>query len=104
MLRLQRGDALVGVPIFLPRDRRIPASEVPASARFSRPFRADRELLQRERKEGVPGALSATAYLTVLAIAFSLLALIAWALLRLEGDVSRRTRRARRTLTRGATT
>jgi hypothetical protein len=91
MLRLQRGDALVGVPIFLPRDRGIPAPEVPATASFSRSFQADRELLQRERKEDVPEALTAAAYLTVLAIAFSLIGLIAWVLLRLEGGASRRT-------------
>ena len=34
-------------------------------------------MLQRERKEDVPGALTMAAYLTVLAIALSLLALIA---------------------------
>ena len=42
-----------------------------------------------ERKEGVPASLSASAYLTVLAIAFSLFALLGWALIRLEsGDAS----------------
>jgi hypothetical protein len=101
MLRLQQGDTLVGVPIFLPRDRGIPAPEVPASASFTRTFQADRELLQRERKEGVPGTLTATAYLTVLAIASSLLALLGWALVRLEGGATRPTRR---TPTKGAAT
>jgi hypothetical protein len=85
MLRLQRGDALVSVPIYLPRDRAIPAPEVPAQATFTREFRADHEVLQRERKKGVPGALTAAAYATVLAIALSLMALIAWALIRMEG-------------------
>ena len=85
MLRLQRGDALVSAPIYLPRDRAIPAPEVPAPATFTREFQADHELLQRERKKGVPGALTASAYVTVLAIALSLMALIAWALIRMEG-------------------
>ena len=54
-------------------------------ATFTREFQADHELLQRERKKGVPGALTASAYATVLAIALSLFALIAWALIRMEG-------------------
>jgi hypothetical protein len=85
MVRLQRGDGLVSVPLYLPRDRAIPAPEVPALTRFKREFRADHEYLQRERKEGVPGALTLGAYLTVLLIALSLMALIAWVLIRLEG-------------------
>ena len=93
MLRLQRGDALVSVPIYMPRDRAIPAPEVPARATFTREFQADHELLQRERKEGVPGALTASAYATVLAIALSLIALIAWALIRMEGGGGRSARR-----------
>jgi hypothetical protein len=85
MIRLQRGDGLVAVPIYLPFDRAIPAPEVPATASFTRDFRSDRELLQRERKEGVSGSLTAAAYATVLAIAISLAALIAWILIRIEG-------------------
>jgi hypothetical protein len=57
-------------------------------------------VLQRERKKGVPGVLTLVAYLTVLAIALGLIALIAWSLLRVdrgEGRPARagRTRRAR---------
>ena len=85
MVRLQSGDVLVSVPIYLPRDRGIPAPEVPAQASFTREFQADHELLQRERKAGVSGSLTASAYATVLAIALSLIALIAWALIRMEG-------------------
>jgi hypothetical protein len=84
MVRLHTGDSLVGVPIFLPEDRAIPAPEVPAQSRFTRDFVRDLVLLQRERKDDVPGALSAIAYLVVAAIAAALIALIAWALLRLE--------------------
>jgi hypothetical protein len=89
LLRLHRGDALVAVPIYLPRDRAIPAAEVPAKASFTRPFVRDLRLLQRERKAGVPGAITLLAYLSVAAIAGSLIALIAWALLRLEGTAAR---------------
>ena len=74
----------MSVPIYLPRDRAIPAPEVPAPASFTREFQADHELLQRERKEGVSGSLTVGAYATVLAIALSLMALIAWVLIRME--------------------
>jgi hypothetical protein len=89
MIRLHGGGSLVGVPIFLPEDRAIPAPEVPADAGFSREFVRDLVLLQRERKEDVPGGLSLIAYLTVAAIAAALVALIGWALLRLEEAAKR---------------
>jgi hypothetical protein len=85
MIRLHRDDSLVGVPIFLPEDRAIPAPEVPAEASFTREFVRDLALLQRERKDDVPAGLSLVAYLTVAAIAAAMLVLIAWVLLRLEG-------------------
>jgi hypothetical protein len=90
LVRLHTGDSLIGVPIFLPEDRAIPAPEVPAEARFTRDFVRDTVLLQREKKDDVPGALSAIAYLVVAAIGAALICLIAWALLRLEGAERRR--------------
>ena len=84
MVRLHRGDSLVGVPIFLPEDRAIPAPEVPAESRFTRDFVRDVVLLQREKKDDVPAALSTVAYLLVATIAAALIGLIAWVLLRLE--------------------
>ncbi len=89
LVRVHSGDSLVGVPIFMPEDRAIPAPEVPAQASFTRDFVRDLELLQRERKDDVPGALSAIAYLVVAAIAAALIALIAWVLLRLEASEPR---------------
>jgi hypothetical protein len=68
------------MPIYMPRDEVIPAKEVPAAANFTRGFAAGHEVLQRERKRGVPGALTVGAYLTVLAVALGLIALIAWSL------------------------
>jgi hypothetical protein len=85
MVRVQTGDALVSVPIYMPRDRAIPAPAVPARPAFTRSFVRDVKILQREQKDDVPGALKLIAYLTVAAIAAGLLALIAWALIRLEG-------------------
>ena len=83
-LRIQQGDALISMPLFMPRDEAIPAPEVPAEASFTRAFQPDVEVLQRERKQDVSGGLTLAAYLTVLAIALSLIALIAWALLRID--------------------
>src|SRR5215211_277024 len=95
-LRIQQGDALVSMPLFMPRDEAIPAKEVPAKPSFTRSFVADHEVLQRERKEGVSGALTLIAYLTVLAIALALIALIAWSLLRVDRGEGRSPGRAGR--------
>jgi hypothetical protein len=95
MVRVHTGRSLVAVPIYLPRDRAIPAPELPARASFTRPFERDVKILQREQKSGVPGGLKLAAYLTVGAIAAGLIVLLAWALLRLEGAEARRPRRSR---------
>jgi hypothetical protein len=83
MIRLQRGNAVDAVPIFLPDDPAIPAAEVPALPRFTRTFVPDSEVLQREQKTDVSGALTAIAYAVVAAVALALLALLAWGLHRL---------------------
>ena len=57
-LRIQQGDALISMPIFLPKDQAIPAKEVPAKASFTRAFLRDKKVLQREQKQGVPGFLT----------------------------------------------
>ena len=92
MVRVHTGSSLVAVPIYLPRDRAIPAPEVPAAASFTRPFVRDVKVLQREQKDDVPGVLKLIAYLTVGSIAAGLIALIAWALLRLEDNPPRQRR------------
>jgi hypothetical protein len=100
-LRIQQGDALISMPLFMPKDEAIPAPEVPAKASFVRDFQSDKSVLQREAKQGVSPVLTLIAYLTVLAIALSLIALIAWSLLRVDRGEARprtragRTRRAR---------
>jgi len=95
-MRIQQGDALVSMPLYMPRDEAIPAKEVPAEASFTRAFVADHEVLQRERKDDVPGFLTLVAYLTVLAIALGLIALIAWSLLRVDRGEPKPSRRFRR--------
>ena len=85
-IRLQRGREVLGLPVYLPRDTAIPAPGVPARPSFTRPFVDDHQLLQRERKQGVPGWLTTVAPLGVLALALGFLATLAWGL----GRVGRR--------------
>jgi hypothetical protein len=82
LIRLHNGNSLTAVPVFLPRDQAIPAKEVPARAQFTRTFVADHQILQREQKAAASW-LTIAAYLVVVAIALSLLALLVWGLHRL---------------------
>ena len=84
LVRLHAGDSLVGVPIYLPEDRAIPAPGGPGPAELHARVRA-RPARSSSASEGRRARLAhAVAYLTVAAIAAALIALIAWALLRLE--------------------
>ena len=83
-LRLQRGRAVLGLPIFLPRDTAIPAPETPAPAHFTRTFVLDKKNLQREQKPGVAGWLTLAAYLAVLAFGLMLVTAITLGLRRVE--------------------
>jgi hypothetical protein len=85
ILRLHRGSSIQGMPIFMPRDRAIPAPEVAATASFERAFVLDKKNLQREQKQGVSGSLTLIAYLVVLAIATGLIAALVACLARLGG-------------------
>jgi hypothetical protein len=85
-LRLQRGREVLGLPLYMPRDVAIPEPKVAARPSFTRTFVSDHQLLQRERKQGVPGWLTTAAPLCVLAIALGFLATLAWGL----GRVARR--------------
>ena len=85
MVRLHSGDSLLGLPIYLPADRAIPAEGVPASASFDRAFVDETEILQRELKDDVPGYLALIAYLTVGSIVLALVVLLGWVLRRLGG-------------------
>jgi hypothetical protein len=82
-LRLQTGRSVLGLPIYFPADPAIPAPGVSAPARFERSFIDDKQLLQREVKDDVPGWLTTVAPLVVLVIALSLLAALSLGLARL---------------------
>jgi hypothetical protein len=81
-LRIQNGHTLLGVPIYAPADPAIPDPGVTAPASFTRPLEADRKLLQRERKDDVPGWLWLGASLTVLALGLAFLALLSMGIAR----------------------
>jgi hypothetical protein len=82
-LRLQRGRAVLGLPIYMPADSAIPVEGIPAPAHFTRSFERDKQLLQREQKGSVPGLVTVLAYLAVLAIWSGMIAVVTWALWRL---------------------
>jgi hypothetical protein len=85
-LRLQRGRAVLGLPIYLPADQAIPVSQVPAPKGVTtRSFERDKKLLQREQKKGVPGFLTAGAYIGVFLIWCAMVAIVGWGLARLAG-------------------
>jgi len=92
VLRVQNGRTIMAVPIYMPADAAIPgAKEVPAAARFTRPFVADHELLQRERKDDIPGWLWTAACLVVLALSIVFMTSLAWGVARVArtGDGGR---------------
>jgi hypothetical protein len=83
-LRLHDGRELAGLPIFLPEDTAIPVSEVPVEPQMSREFVLDKDNLQREQKDDVPGWLTLAAYIGVGGISLALIGIVAWGLTRLE--------------------
>ncbi len=99
MVRFHKGNSLTALPIYLPRDAAIPVGEVPAPRAFTRAFRDEHKLLQREQTGGSP-VVVALAYSTVAAIALALLALLAAALHRLAFGPPRRPGRTRRPASR----
>ena len=95
-IRLHKGNAIAGVPVYFPADAAIPAPAIAAPARFDRPFVRDKLLLQREQKRNVPAWLTTAGYLVVLAIALSVLAALGWGLQRVSLRLRGAERPARR--------
>jgi hypothetical protein len=92
LIRLQNGSTLADVPVYLPAHPAIPAAGVPANPHFTRPLVSDSELMQRERKRGVPGWLWAAGIASVMSTVAVLLAILGWSLNRVarRAAVSRR--------------
>jgi hypothetical protein len=80
VIRVHRGSEMSSIPIYLPEDKAIPAAGVPALAEFTRTMTGDHDLLQRERKDDVPGWLFAAAGALVLAFWLVLIAAFSWGL------------------------
>ena len=85
LVRVHRGNQILGAPIYLPEDPAIPAKAVPAAAEFTRPLQSDKSILQREAKS-TSGIVPLLAYAAILAIALGLCALMGWGLARLARD------------------
>jgi hypothetical protein len=83
LIRLQVGDALEVLPIYMPLDLAIPAPLIPAFPRFTRPFHPDKELIQREAVGGSE-RLQTGAYALIALIAVSWLAAFGWGLRRIR--------------------
>jgi hypothetical protein len=84
LVRLHNGTDLTAAPIYLPEDPAIPAKEIPATAQFERPFVAEIDLLQRERKDDQPAWLWIGASAIVLALYIAFLGALAWGVGRLS--------------------
>lgn len=106
LVRIQKGDSIVGSPIYMPADAAIPADEVPALGSFERPFVTDSEILQREQLDGVPGWTKLAGYAVVGGIVAAIILLLGWILTRLSregrGPEEPRARRAGREASRPA--
>jgi hypothetical protein len=108
LVRIQKGDSIVGMPIYMPADAAIPAPEVPARATMTRDFVTDSEILQREQLDGVPGWTKAAGYGVVGAIVAAIVLMLGWILTRLaatyaEGGAERREGERRAPLATGRT-
>ncbi|MFN2544227.1 MAG: hypothetical protein ABR600_06610 [Actinomycetota bacterium] len=83
LIRLETGNALEVVPVYMPLDPAIPANLIPATPRFTRHFVRDKTALQREAAGGSSG-LQLAAYIALALIAVSWLAAFGWGLRRLR--------------------
>ena len=95
-LRLQIGDRLLGIPVYLPEDPAIPVDGVAPLASFEREFAGEKVLLQREAKD-VDGGLIAIGTFVVAFVCFGLLGFSAFVLHRLAATAEIRPGPARTT-------
>ncbi|TVX91117.1 hypothetical protein FPV58_31790 [Mycolicibacterium porcinum] len=78
LLRVQDGTTMAGVPIFLPADPGIGATETPALTSSTREFVQEITILQRERNLNHPSWLYSVASLVVLGCTLILIAGLTW--------------------------
>ncbi|MDP9460369.1 MAG: hypothetical protein M3Q22_09020 [Actinomycetota bacterium] len=92
LLRIHDGRTLTAVPIYLPADEAIGAEEVHAQDGVTREAVPEKEILQRELKDDVPGWLWTIANLVVLFCTLVLIAAISWGVGRYARLAGRRER------------
>jgi hypothetical protein len=78
LIRVHDGTAMGGIPVYLPEDPAIPAKEVPASPSFTREVVSEKEILQREVKDDVPGWTWAAGSGLVLALYVGFVLAVCW--------------------------
>jgi len=86
LIRVHDGNAMGGIPIYLPADPAIPAPAVKASPNFTREVVPEKEILQREVKDDVPGWTWTVASSVVLALYLGFVLIVCWGV----GRVGRR--------------
>jgi hypothetical protein len=78
IVRVHDGDAMGAAPVFLPEDPAIPAKEVPATNGVTRELIEEKDILQRELKDDVPGWAWAAGSGIVFALYLGFVAIVAW--------------------------
>jgi hypothetical protein len=86
LIRIHDGSSIGGIPVFLPEDPAIPAPEVAAAPSFTREVVPEKEILQREVKDDVPGWTWTVASGAVLALYLGFVLIVCWGV----GRVARR--------------
>lgn len=81
-LRVHKGDVMGAVPVYAPADTALRLKPIPALDQFTRAVKMDRKLMQRERRDNVPGYLFAVGASLVAAMTIALVLFLGWALLR----------------------
>jgi hypothetical protein len=78
LVRVHDGDSMAAAPVYLPEDPAIPAEEVPAKPSFTRELVEEKEILQRELKDDVPGWAWTAGSGFVLALYLGFVGIVAW--------------------------
>ncbi|WP_196809112.1 hypothetical protein [Conexibacter woesei] len=84
MLRVQNGRTIMGVPVYMPEDKAIPVAGVPALDHVTRAFVTDHKLMQRERRDDIPGWLWTAACLLILILAIVFITALSWGVARVS--------------------
>ncbi|MGH3889843.1 MAG: hypothetical protein ACRDSZ_25310 [Pseudonocardiaceae bacterium] len=84
LVRLHEGRTLTAVPIYLPADEVLGEPEIPALGNVTRDAVNEKQIMQRELKEGVPDSLWGTASAAVLVCALVLVLALGWGVSRVS--------------------